>query len=122
MASTNAVDAPKKATVHIQNTAPGPPKAIAVATPAMLPVPTRPDSDMVRAWNDDTPDGEVLPVKIERIISGIERTCMKRVRIEKYRPAPRHNAISALLQTRSLIAPMTSFIAFRLLFAAVLGR
>ncbi len=26
---------------HIQNTAPGPPVAMAVATPAMLPVPTR---------------------------------------------------------------------------------
>ncbi|KAB7756904.1 hypothetical protein MPHL43072_20995 [Mycolicibacterium phlei DSM 43072] len=49
MHSTNEVDAPRKATVHIQNRAPGPPNAIAVATPAMLPVPTRPASDMVSA-------------------------------------------------------------------------
>ena len=30
-----------EAMTHIQNTAPGPPVAMAVATPAMLPVPTR---------------------------------------------------------------------------------
>ena len=34
---------PNKAITHIQNTAPGPPKAIAVATPAILPIPTLPD-------------------------------------------------------------------------------
>ena len=56
---------------------------MAVATPAMLPVPTRPDSDMVRAWKDETPDGEDLPVKVRRIISPMPRTCMKRVRTEK---------------------------------------
>ena len=31
---------PRIADIHIQNTAPGPPIAIAPATPAMLPVPT----------------------------------------------------------------------------------
>ncbi|WP_290572314.1 hypothetical protein [Agathobaculum sp.] len=31
---------PKNAEIHIQNTAPGPPSVSAVATPAMLPVPT----------------------------------------------------------------------------------
>ena len=31
---------PSRAEHHIQNTAPGPPMAIAPATPAMLPVPT----------------------------------------------------------------------------------
>jgi len=88
--STYAVEAPRKATTHIQNTAPGPPKAIAVATPAMLPVPTRPDSDMASAWNEDTPEAEDWPLNINRIISAKPRTCMKRVRTEKYRPAPRH--------------------------------
>ena len=39
--STNADAAPTMAMSHIQNTAPGPPVAMAVATPAMLPVPTR---------------------------------------------------------------------------------
>ena len=41
--------APRKATTHIQNTAPGPPKPIAAATPAMLPMPTRPESDTDKA-------------------------------------------------------------------------
>jgi hypothetical protein len=43
------VDAPSNAITHIQNTAPGPPAAMAVATPAMLPMPTRPDSDIANA-------------------------------------------------------------------------
>lgn len=34
---------PRKVITHIQNTAPGPPMPMAVATPAILPVPTRPD-------------------------------------------------------------------------------
>src|SRR5690606_34540345 len=100
--STNEVDAPRKAITHIQNTAPGPPKAIAVATPAMLPMPTRPDSDIASAWNEDTPASDDLPDSSRRTISGTLRNCMNRVRIEKYRPAPRQSAISALLQIRPL--------------------
>ncbi len=38
---------------HIQNTAPGPPVAMAVATPAMLPVPTREAVATIMAWNDE---------------------------------------------------------------------
>ena len=90
MHSTNDVDAPRNATVHIQNKAPGPPNAIAVATPAMLPVPTRPASDIVRAWKDETPDGDFSPLSISRIISGTCRICRSLVRIEKYTPAARH--------------------------------
>ncbi len=37
--SKNAVAAPKNAISHIQNIAPGPPSTMAVATPAILPVP-----------------------------------------------------------------------------------
>ena len=36
--SENLVHMPSRAEHHIQNTAPGPPMAIAPATPAMLPV------------------------------------------------------------------------------------
>ena len=35
---------PNSAVIHIQKIAPGPPSAIAVATPARLPVPTWPES------------------------------------------------------------------------------
>ena len=40
MISQALVDMPKKAEIHIQTSAPGPPLTIAVATPLMLPVPT----------------------------------------------------------------------------------
>ena len=42
VASINAVEEPMTAVIHIQNTAPGPPMAIAPATPAIFPVPTVP--------------------------------------------------------------------------------
>jgi hypothetical protein len=41
VASTNDVAMPTAAATHIQNTAPGPPTVSAIATPAMLPTPTR---------------------------------------------------------------------------------
>lgn len=40
---------PTKAVTHIQNSAPGPPTAMAVATPAMLPVPMVADSAVMSA-------------------------------------------------------------------------
>src|SRR5690606_18076687 len=92
------VDAPRKAITHIQNTAPGPPNAIAVATPAMLPMPTRPDSDIARAWNDDTPATELAPPSSSATISRTLRSCTNRVRIENQSPAPRHRTISGVLQ------------------------
>ena len=45
---------PKKAHTHIQNTAPGPPVATAVATPAMLPLPTQPPMATHTASKGDT--------------------------------------------------------------------
>ncbi len=39
-ASAKIVAIPTRAVTHIQKTAPGPPETSAVATPAMLPVPT----------------------------------------------------------------------------------
>ena len=49
----NAEAAPTMAISPIQNTAPGPPVASAVATPAMLPVPTRLAVETMSAWNDE---------------------------------------------------------------------
>ena len=40
---------------HIQNTAPGPPSTIAVATPAILPVPTRDPALIAKAWKGEIP-------------------------------------------------------------------
>ena len=36
----NLVAIPTRALIHIQNSAPGPPRDIATATPAILPIPT----------------------------------------------------------------------------------
>jgi hypothetical protein len=57
MASTTSeylVTIPNRADSHIQNTAPGPPTAIAPVTPAMLPVPTVAARAVVTAWNGVT--------------------------------------------------------------------
>ena len=51
---------PKNAVIHIQNSAPGPPREIAVATPAMLPVPTVADSAVDSAWKWEICPASVL--------------------------------------------------------------
>ena len=48
--SPNLMAIPKKAVIHIQNSAAGPPVKMATATPPMLPVPTVPESAEKRAW------------------------------------------------------------------------
>ncbi len=46
----NLVAIPVSAQTHIQNTAPGPPVWIAMATPLMLPMPIVPAKALLRAW------------------------------------------------------------------------
>ena len=46
---------PKKALSHIQKMAPGPPEAIAVAAPAMLPVPTCAATAVASDWKELMP-------------------------------------------------------------------
>lgn len=69
-----------KAISHIQAIAPGPPTAIAVPTPAMVPTPTREAADRVNAWKAEIDCG--LPSSssgdrslIVRNISGSHRNC-----------------------------------------------
>ena len=50
----NAEAPPSVAMTHIQNTEPAPPRPTAVATPAMLPTPTREAVDTMRARKDET--------------------------------------------------------------------
>ena len=64
----------------------------------MLPMPMRPAMEMARAWKEDTPASDFCPVTVSRHISVKPRTCMKRVRMENHRPAPRHSPIRALDQ------------------------
>ena len=44
---------PTMAKIHIQNTAPGPPMTMAVATPAMFPTPIRAPIPIQKASNDE---------------------------------------------------------------------
>ena len=49
-ASEYLVAMPTRPVIHIQKSAPGPPAAMAVATPAMFPVPTVAARAVIRAW------------------------------------------------------------------------
>ena len=48
---------PRKAVIHIQNSAPGPPRWMAIAAPAMFPIPTVALSAVVSAWKCVTSPG-----------------------------------------------------------------
>ena len=56
MTSQNLVIMPTRAVIHIQNRAPGPPMAMAVATPTILPVPMSAAMAVMRAFQ-----GEISP-------------------------------------------------------------
>ena len=76
----------------IIGTSTGGPEALKVVLsrlPAMLPVPTRPDSETDNAWNEEIPCSDSLPANSNRSISPNIRTWTKRVRTEKMSPAPR---------------------------------
>ena len=64
---------------HIQKTAPGPPTATAVATPAKLPVPTRLANDTAKAWKEEIcfspPAAFCVESPKRRTISPIIRNC-----------------------------------------------
>ncbi len=53
--SPKLVIIPSRAEIHIQNTAPGPPRVSAVATPAMDPVPMVEASAVAKAWSGESP-------------------------------------------------------------------
>ena len=95
---------PKRPETHSQNSAPGPPMTIAVATPAMLPTPTVEASAVATAWN-----GVTLPVPSprENILPSTSwsanprrRNCTKPVRIVSSRPVPMSSTIIGQPQTR----------------------
>ncbi len=83
MHSTKEVAAPRRAITHIQKTAPGPPKLIAVATPPMLPMPTRLASDIISDWKEEVPFSDFSPSRMFRTMSGRPVICRAWVRIVK---------------------------------------
>ncbi len=84
---------PTSAVIHIQNTAPGPPSAMAVATPAMLPTPMVAARQVISAENGLTSPGRLgstsrprqtmrSPLPMRRIGMPNSLTC-------RYSPVPR---------------------------------
>ena len=55
---------PKKAMIHIQKMAPGPPVRMAPAEPTMLPVPTWAAMAVARAWKELMPLACFLPRRV----------------------------------------------------------
>ena len=82
---------PKKAMIHIQKIAPGPPVRMAPLAPTMLPVPTWAAMAVARAWKELipllclAPLSERLP-NTRRMPSPKQRTCTKRVLMENHSP------------------------------------
>ena len=54
---------PKNALTHIQKIAPGPPEAMAVAAPAILPVPTCAAMAVASAWKELRPFSVLFPCR-----------------------------------------------------------
>ena len=72
---------------HIQKTAPGPPRQIAVEIPMIFPVPTRDAVETMSAWKDDTSPPSAGFSITTRKHSGKSLTCISPVRTVKYSPA-----------------------------------
>ena len=70
MASTKAVEEPKRAVTHIQNTAPAPPAEMAATTPTRFPMPTRVAVAMIRVWK---PEMEFFGEETHRKKAGARR-------------------------------------------------
>ena len=81
---------------HIQKTAPGPPATTAIATPAILPTPTREAVEMQNAWKEEIPPSPTLEpavLVIKRTISLMQRICTKPLPTVNQVPKPTNMAI-----------------------------
>ncbi|CFP58998.1 hypothetical protein FR5810_02488 [Bordetella pertussis] len=97
---------PTSAVTHIQNRAPGPPRKMAVATPAMLPVPTVAARLVISAWNGLISPVSASPLarlpQASRNPAAILASGMKRRRSMRNRPVPRISTSINGPQTRPL--------------------
>src|SRR5690606_5368189 len=84
---------PTRAVHHIQNSAPGPPRKMAVATPAILPVPTVAARQVISAWkgliSPSAPGSFLRPCHIRRKPRGMVRQGMNLRLIIRNSPVPR---------------------------------
>ena len=89
--------------MHIHTNAPGPPIAIATATPAIFPVPILPAIDVAKPWNDDIPTWELSPSS-KRVNISFTSLIWKNFNFnEKYNPIHKHIATNTGDQTIPLM-------------------
>jgi hypothetical protein len=81
---------------------------MAVATPAILPIPNRPVSAKVNAWKEEMPESDDFPFNSIFIIRLKYRICKKRVRQEKYKPAPKQKIIKGIPHIQLLMVAIIS--------------
>ncbi|AZQ13262.1 hypothetical protein STH12_04236 [Shewanella khirikhana] len=108
-ASEYLVAIPTSAVHHIQNSAPGPPTKIAVATPAMLPVPMVAESEVIRALKGLTSPLTSLPLP-GVLPDHSKRKPLPNLRIgrslrpkDRYKPTPRIMTSMGMPHTKPLI-------------------
>ena len=90
-----AVAMPMSATTHIHSSAPGPPMRTAMATPAMLPMPTRAARPTAKAWKEEIPPSAPPRERVSaRTMVPKCRACTAQVRIVRYRPTAMSSAAS----------------------------
>ena len=107
---------PKKAAIHIQKMAPGPPMAMAVAAPARLPVPTWAAMAVATDWKELMPCLSArLPFR-ERSPKSMRTACpnlriwMNFSRMVKYMPTPHSSGIRQYMPQMKLLMLETSFV------------
>ena len=101
--SANFVHMPSRPEIQSQKIAPGPPRKIAVATPAMLPTPTVEARAVETAWKGLTlpspPPRWVSLPRTSRRANPSRRNCTAPVRIVRSSPVPIRSAIIGVPQT-----------------------
>ena len=105
---------PTSAVIHIQNTAPGPPRKMAVATPAILPVPMVAESDVISALKgviSPASSAGIRPFHNRENPNGIFMIDKNRRPTVRKRPAPRISTSMGTPHTMPFTAPTYSVIA-----------
>ena len=92
---------PKTPVSQHHSTAPGPPKAMAVATPMMLPVPMVAAKAVAKAPNWDTSPAAPLSRRTERRMAVKMRRCGKRNTTVRYKCVPKSITIMGTPQRKS---------------------
>ena len=107
--SAYLVDMPKTPVIQHQNTAPGPPKAMAVPTPTMFPVPIVAAKAVANAPNCDTSPSASLSLLNDSLMAFRMWRWGKRKRMVRKMWVPNKSIIVGRPQTHELISPTILF-------------